>query len=84
MLVLVYLEIVLIMTQDCCMVYAERTIGLEIILTHPMVLLGDEAHVDDHFGPFRDSANLTQDRCMVWVEHTIRLEIVVGCTRWIL
>ena len=28
----VYLEIVLILTQDRCMVCAERTIGLEVIL----------------------------------------------------
>jgi hypothetical protein len=26
--------------------------------THVMVLLGDEALVDAHFGPFGDSANL--------------------------
>jgi hypothetical protein len=25
---------------------------------HPMVLLGDEAQVEAHFGPFGDSANL--------------------------
>jgi hypothetical protein len=25
---------------------------------HPMVLIGDEALVDAHFGPFGDSANL--------------------------
>jgi hypothetical protein len=24
---------------------------------HPMVLLGDEAQVEAHFGPFRDSVN---------------------------
>ena len=26
--------------------------------TYPMVLLGDEAHVDACFGPFGDSANV--------------------------
>jgi hypothetical protein len=31
----VYLEIVLIVTQDRCKVYAERTIGLEIVLDAP-------------------------------------------------
>jgi len=31
----VYLEIVLSLTQDRCMVCAERTIGLEIILDAP-------------------------------------------------
>jgi hypothetical protein len=25
---------------------------------HPMVLLGDEVHVEARFGPFGDSANL--------------------------
>jgi hypothetical protein len=34
-LVLVHLEIVLILTQDRCIVYAERNIGLEIILDAP-------------------------------------------------
>ena len=32
---LVYLEIVLILTQDKCTVYAERTIGSEIIWDAP-------------------------------------------------
>jgi hypothetical protein len=45
-----------------------------------MVLLADEAQVDDRFDSFGDSANLTQDRCTVCVEHTIRSEIIVGCT----
>jgi hypothetical protein len=34
-LVSVRLEIVLILTQDRCIVYVERTIGLEIILDTP-------------------------------------------------
>ena len=34
-LVSVYLEIVLILTQDRCMVCVEHTIGLEIILDAP-------------------------------------------------
>jgi hypothetical protein len=57
-LISVHLEIVLILTQDRCMVCAECTIGLEFILAHPMVLLGDEAQVEARFGPFGDSANL--------------------------
>jgi hypothetical protein len=41
------LEIVQVSVQDRCTICARRTIGLEIILEmHPMVLLGDEAHVD--------------------------------------
>jgi hypothetical protein len=34
-LVLIYLEIVLILTQDRCIIYAEYTIGPEIILDTP-------------------------------------------------
>jgi hypothetical protein len=30
----------------------------KLFWTHVMVLLGDEAQVDAHFGPFGDSANL--------------------------
>ena len=42
-----------------------------------MVLLGDEAHVEDRFGPFGDSAILTQDRFMVYAKRTICLEVVL-------
>ena len=42
-----------------------------------MVLLGDEAQVQAHFGVFGDSACLTQDRCAVCAEHTIGSEIVL-------
>jgi hypothetical protein len=35
MLVLVYLEIVLTLTPDRCMVCTERTVGLEIVLDAP-------------------------------------------------
>ena len=52
------LEIVLVSVQDRCTVGAKRTIGSEIILTHPLVLLGDEAQVEACFGPFGESANL--------------------------
>jgi hypothetical protein len=34
-LVLVLLEIVLILTQDRCIVYDQRTVGLEIVLDAP-------------------------------------------------
>ena len=59
-LVSVRLDIVLVLVQDMCTVCAKRTIGLEIILTHPMELLGDEGHVESCFGPFGDSANLDE------------------------
>ena len=44
--------------QDRCVVCAKRTIGSETILDAPMVLLGDEAQVEAHFGLFRDSTSL--------------------------
>jgi hypothetical protein len=45
-LVFIHLEIVLVSVKDRCMVCAKHTVGLEIIWTHPMVLLGDKAQVD--------------------------------------
>ena len=52
--VLVRLEMVLVSEQDRCMVYTKRTIGSETVLDAPMVLLGDEPHVEARFGLFRD------------------------------
>ena len=57
-LVSVRLETVLVWVQDSCTVCTKRTIGSEIILTHPMVLQGDETQVEARFGLFGDSANL--------------------------
>jgi hypothetical protein len=54
MLILVYLEIVLILTQDRCMLCAECTIGLEKVLDAPGELLGDVGHVESRLGPFGD------------------------------
>ena len=62
--------------QDRCMVCAKRTIGLEIVLDAPMVLLGDEAQVQARFGLFRDSTSLIQDRCTVCTERTIGSKII--------
>jgi hypothetical protein len=42
-----------------------------------MVLLGDEAQVDDHFGLFGDSANLMQNRCTVCVKRTIGSKFIL-------
>jgi hypothetical protein len=54
----VYLEIVLILVQDRCMVCAECTTGMEIFLPHPMDLLCDVGQMETHFGLFCDSVNL--------------------------
>jgi hypothetical protein len=40
------------------MVCTEHTIGSEIILMHPMVLLGDVGQVEVRFGQFGDCVNL--------------------------
>jgi hypothetical protein len=48
----------LVSVQDRCTVCTKRTIWLEIILMHPMVLQVDEARVEARFGPFGDNANL--------------------------
>ena len=45
--------------------------------THPMVLQGDEAQKQAHFGPFRDCANLDADKCTVCAKRTIGSEIVL-------
>ena len=42
-----------------------------------MVLLGDEAQLEPHFGPFDDSVILMEDWCTVCDERTIGLEIVL-------
>ena len=44
--------------QDRCTAYAKHTIGSVIVLDTPMVLLGNEAQLEAHFGPVGDSANL--------------------------
>ena len=51
----VHLEMVFVLVQERCTVCAEHTIGSEIILDAPVVLLGDEAQLEASFGPFGDS-----------------------------
>jgi hypothetical protein len=57
-LVSVYSQIVLILTQNWSTICTERTIGSEIILAHPMELLGDVGHVKPHFGLFGYSVSV--------------------------
>ena len=52
------LETVLVSVQDRCMVYARCTTGLQIVLDHPMELLGDMSHVEYRFFPFGDSVGV--------------------------
>ena len=57
-LVSIRLETVLVSVQDRCMVCTKHTMGPEIVLGAPMVLLGDEAQVQARFSLFRDSTSL--------------------------
>jgi hypothetical protein len=57
-LVSVYLETVLVLVQDRCMVCIERNLDQSSFWTHLMVLLGDEAQVEAFFDTLGDSANL--------------------------
>jgi hypothetical protein len=43
--------------RDSCMVCTIRTVSSEIILMHPIELLGDVGHVESPFGPFGDSVS---------------------------
>jgi hypothetical protein len=54
-----------------------------------MVLLGDDAQVDAHFGPYGDSANLDEDNVSIGarLDHGLRqtyhrLRNCFGHTRW--
>ena len=42
-----------------------------------MVLLGEEAQVEDCFSPFRDSGNIDARWCMVCAERTISSKIIL-------
>ena len=57
-LVSICLEIVLVLVQDRCTVYARRAMGSKIVLDTMMVLLCIEAQVDARFGLFGESAKL--------------------------
>jgi hypothetical protein len=57
-LVSVRSKVLLISTQDWCLVCAKRAIGSEIILGAPMELLGDMGEVEARFDPFGDVVKL--------------------------
>jgi hypothetical protein len=63
------------------MVCAKRTKGSEIIL-HPMLLLFDEAHLEAHFGLFRDNANLDAKSMHGFGRTFRRLINRIGHTSW--
>jgi hypothetical protein len=73
----VHLEIVLILTQDRCMVCTERTIGSQIVFDAPDGLVSDMGHVESRFSLFETVLVSVQDRCTVTNERTIGIEIVL-------
>ena len=77
-LVSVRLEIVLILTQDRCMVCAERTIGSEIVLDAPD---GSPRCRGSSGSPFSVRLEIVlimnKDRCTVCAKRTIGSEIVL-------
>jgi hypothetical protein len=58
MLVSVYLEIVLILTQDRCTFAANIPQARKSFWTHPIEQLGGVGHVEFHFGPFGDIVSI--------------------------
>jgi hypothetical protein len=58
-LVLVHLEIMLILSQDWCIIYTEHTLGSEIILDTPDGILGDVGLVKSRFGLFGDVVSVS-------------------------
>jgi hypothetical protein len=57
-LISVCFKIVLIFTQDWCIIYTEQDIGSEIILDTPDGILGDVGHVKSHFSSFGDGVSV--------------------------
>ena len=57
-LVSVLFEVVLISTQDRCTRCAECAIVSEVMLAHPLELLGYTGQVEVRFSPFGDSVDL--------------------------
>ena len=57
----VHLEMLLVLVQDRCKDWPNIPEAQISVRTHPMVLLGDEAQLEAHFGPFGDSARLARN-----------------------
>jgi hypothetical protein len=76
-LVSVRLDTVLILIQDSCTVWAERTIRSEIVLYAPDEILGDVGHIESCCGPFGEVLVSVQDRSIVCNKRTIASEIIL-------
>jgi hypothetical protein len=78
----VYLEIVLILTQQRYTICAKHTIDLEIIWTHPIEVLGDVGHMESCFGPFGDSVSVHARLVHSLRQTGPRLRNLFGHIRW--
>ena len=67
--------------HDMCTVCAQHTIGLDIVFSTSMVLLGDEAQVEALSVRVDTVVILTQDRCLVCAEHTIGSQIILDALK---
>ena len=77
-LISVRLEIVLILTQDRCMVRAERTIGYEIVLDVPDGSPRSQGSSGSSFSVCLEIVlTMTQDRCTVCAKRPIGSEIIL-------
>jgi hypothetical protein len=54
----IHLDTVLVSAQDSARFAPNVPYAQKSFWTHPLVVLGDEAQVEAHFGPLEDSANL--------------------------
>jgi hypothetical protein len=68
--------------QDRCLFESYAPQGRKSFWLHPMVLLGDEAQVEVHFGPFGDSVNLDSRYVHDLRQTYHRLSNRFGRTRW--
>ena len=70
-LVLVYLEIVLILTQDSCKFAPNVPWARKSFWTHPMEFLGDMGHMESHF-PFGDNVSV---KCNIGIGYRVKRTI---------
>jgi uncharacterized membrane protein len=79
-LVLVHLKTVLVPVQDRCTVCAKTTIGSQVILYAPMVVLVTRPKWNLVLVHLEKVLILIQDRCTVCTEHNIGSEIILDAS----
>jgi hypothetical protein len=63
--------------EDRCIGSVNVPQAKKLFSMHLMEFLADEAHVEAHFGPFGDRANLDARYVTVYAKHTIGSELVL-------